>query len=258
MGNNPDTNALSMNGAQYCSIENVTITGNFDKGIVDLPGAGGLVGNVIINGGKIGILQKDYRPNPTLVGIVLRNQSLYGMKIIGSRGPVTIAGFEIYSQNDPSPDYRAIYLRNDDSNTDNVNSQADLNLKGGSIYVKGTGGIAIENWNQNVVMSNVFVRADTIIKSGFANGGVESVNGNNTLYKKIPLYAFASGSDLGYVHVAGVEKANRSTDFQGYRDLVTADPPENMSSWHVWGDDMPSWEDPNILNITDVRGVYHS
>jgi hypothetical protein len=66
MGNNPTGTALSMPGAQYCVIEDVEISGNFDAGIYRLPGSGGSVTNVRIAGGRIGILQDRYRPNPLI------------------------------------------------------------------------------------------------------------------------------------------------------------------------------------------------
>jgi hypothetical protein len=254
MGSNPDSTALSMNGAQYSSIEDINISGNFDIGIKDLPGAGGNVVNVKITGGNVGILQKEYRPNPTLAGIELLDQRDYGIKLLRTRGPLTVVGFDIKSRNSPIAGYRAIYLKYDDTNQERINSQADLNLVDGSIYVKGAGGVAIENWNQNVVMNNVYVRADSVIKSGYLNGAVENVNGNNSLYMKITQYYFASGSDHGFVHIASVgggapcECANRTTDFQGYIDLTNEDPPADLISRHIWGS-MPSWEDSGLINI---------
>ena len=54
MGHNPNISAVSMSGAQLCSIEDVSIRGkDFYSGIVGLPGSGGYTANVIVQGGKV-------------------------------------------------------------------------------------------------------------------------------------------------------------------------------------------------------------
>jgi hypothetical protein len=138
MGNNPTKNGLSMDGAQYCVIEDVTITGNFNAGIHRLPGSGGGTVNVKVVGGKIGILQTDYRPNPTVTGVVLEGQSEAGVKVTSSRGPVGITGFRIVSPDNPSPSYRAIHAYNE-SNWGADPSSGAVTLVDGSIEVKGDG-----------------------------------------------------------------------------------------------------------------------
>jgi hypothetical protein len=50
---NSTISALSMDGAQYCSIEDVKITGDFYAGVVKLPGSGGYVINLEVIGGQI-------------------------------------------------------------------------------------------------------------------------------------------------------------------------------------------------------------
>lgn len=53
MGDNPSTSAISMSGAQLCSIEDVAVQGQaFYGGIVGLPGSGGYTSNLIVRGGK--------------------------------------------------------------------------------------------------------------------------------------------------------------------------------------------------------------
>ena len=80
MGNNPDVAVLSMSGGQRCIIENVSINGqDFHTGIKDLPGSRGFSGNIEINGGQIGICQTEFRPNPSITNLVLRNQSMTGV-----------------------------------------------------------------------------------------------------------------------------------------------------------------------------------
>jgi hypothetical protein len=96
MGNNPNATALSMSGAQLCSIEDVRIVGNFKVGIHDLPGSGGSTTNVRIVGGQVGILQNGYRPTPSIQGLELSNQAQYGIDIQNVRNGIVVAGFKIF------------------------------------------------------------------------------------------------------------------------------------------------------------------
>jgi hypothetical protein len=82
MGNNPDISAVYNNGAQLCALENLKIYGNFDKGISTLPGSGGYTANIEIIGGRIGIYQDNFRSNPTLFNIILREQSECGLMVL--------------------------------------------------------------------------------------------------------------------------------------------------------------------------------
>lgn len=95
MGDNPNATALSMSGAQLCSIEDVTIKGKFNIGIHNLPGSGGSTTNVRVTGGNIGISQTQYRPTPSIQGLELVGQKKYGVQIGGVRNGVIIAGFKI-------------------------------------------------------------------------------------------------------------------------------------------------------------------
>jgi len=152
MGNNPPVNGISMAGAQHCVIENVKIYGtNFNAGVFNLPGSGGGVVDLTVIGGKIGVVQNEYRPNPTLTGLKLENQSEYGVKVTESRGPVIITGFKIISPVIPSDQYRAIYINNVKSSEENGHidhGHANLCLTDGTIEVNGVTGKAIFNYAQ--------------------------------------------------------------------------------------------------------------
>ena len=162
MGDNPAQNAVTMSGAQHCLIEDVSIYGNFNVGISNMPGSGGSMVNITITGGKIGILQDEYRPDPVIVGLKLANQSDCGIKILNSRGPVVMAGFSIVSPENPSPGHRAIHAESTapktvGSNLDHGNG--NLLLADGTIEVKANGGLSVYNYAQDVTMTNVYVKA---------------------------------------------------------------------------------------------------
>ena len=252
MGNNPTVSAISMAGAQYCVIEDAKIYGqDFNAGICSLPGSGGGVVNVTVIGGKIGILQNQYRPNPTVTGITLENQSEYGLKISESRGPVIVTGFKITSPKNPSDQYRSIYLKNtrfaqENGRIDHGNS--NLCLTDGSIEVQGTAGKAIYNYAQDVTMTNVFVKAAELIESGAVNPPAKIVAGISTQWQLVSSYAFSSELDKSSVFVNGKELNNRTSHFELYDPLVAQEPTNDLISKHIWGK-LPNWDDADILDI---------
>jgi hypothetical protein len=246
MGNNPTVNAISMKGAQHTALEDISISGTaFNAGLYNIPGSGGGVINVKVTGGKIGVYQNEYRPNPTLTGLELNNQSDYGIQLLNARGPLTVTGFKIVSPTTPQASYRAIYA----SNTSSTNPfNANLDLVDGTIEVTGTGGKAIYNYDQDVVMNNVYVKAATIIESGIRNTPTDSVAGDSSAWKKVQEYAFASGTDNGFIHVDGTEYAHSSADYQYPISMTNETPVGDMIAEHIWGT-MPTWES-NIVDIT--------
>ena len=258
MGNNPSVNALSMAGAQYCVIEDVKIYGKqFNTGICSLPGSGGGTVNVTVSGGKIGILENQYRPNPTITGITLENQSECGLKILQSRGPIIMTGFKITSPENPSADYRAIYLKNAAlSHATNRNDQGNSNLclTDGTIEVKGNAGKAIYNFAQDVTMSNVFVKAAEIIESGEDNPPTKIVKGINSKWQLITSYVFTASTGKSSAFVNGKDLNDRNAAFEIYDPLVAQQPVFDLISRHIW-DKAPHWDDANVLDIVADFGA---
>ena len=151
LGNHPSATGLHMNGAQYCVVENVRIFGeNFDVGFKNLPGSGGSVTNLEISGGKIGILQDNFRPTPSVHGLRLSGQTLTGLDLKLVRGSVTITGFEISSTSKAVAEYRAIRMNR------------ALSLVNGRITVDHPWAPAIHNNNQDLLIKNVSVKAKVI------------------------------------------------------------------------------------------------
>ena len=88
LGNNPGLSGVSMSGAQLCSIEDVTVTGtDFTAGVVGLPGSGGFTANLRVDGGAFAVWQAQFRPNPSVSGLVALNQSVAAVLLQKTRGP---------------------------------------------------------------------------------------------------------------------------------------------------------------------------
>lgn len=249
MGDNPTTSAISMNGAQYCVIQNVAVSGNFDTGITSLPGSGGSVMNIKITGGRIGIRQSYYRPNPTIVGLRLLGQSECGVLVENSRGPVNILGFDITGPS-ADPNYQAIKTVNNHA----PSARGNLNLIDGKISYTAAGGTAIYNRNADVLLKNVYVRAANIIVSGVEDGVPDVLAGDVTLWRRVTDHCFANGPDDSHVMMDGVDQRTVPG-----ADLLLLDP----TAWQWTGDDLirkhvaqywPSHEE-SIVNICTDYGA---
>lgn len=253
MGNNPTQTALSMAGAQYCVIEDVKIYGSFNTGILNLPGSGGSVTNVEIVGGQIGILQNQYRPNPLITGLVLKGQSKFGIELLNSRGPLTIVGFNIEGPPSPAASYRAIHLKNVSTGDP---ASGNLNLMDGAINIAKPGLAAIENYDQDVYMRNVYVKADQMIVSGLRVLPSEILPGSYLNYKRILEYTFAGGTDNTSVVVDGIQLAHKKTDVAITGPVVTEDPAGDLISRHIWNRaTFPDFREVGVVNITRDYGA---
>jgi hypothetical protein len=264
---NSTISAISMDGAQYCAIEDVKITGDFYAGVVKLPGSGGYVVNLEVIGGQIGILQDAYRPTPTVIGLKLENQIQYGIRMTVTRGPLVISGFQIKSPATPSASYRAVSINSTSSGGTNGvldHGNANLCLTDGSIEVFGSTGLAIENYAQDVTMNNVYVKASTIINSG-AGGGtgsvLKSVAGNSYNWNKITNYMFTSKLDKSTVVCKLVKLNDQTQNYQKYDPLILETPSADFTRMHSWTK-LPSWEDKkadgitsNVVDITEGINV---
>ncbi len=273
MGNNPDASAVHMNGAQHCVIEDVRIFGtSFNVGIHRLPGSGGNVANLHILGGKTGILQDDYRPNPTIQGLTLDNQSDYGILITNSRGPVTVTGGKIISPAAPTSTYRAVLSTN--AGTGFSHFKAGFCLVDMAIEVKGTSGIAIETYLSNIMVYNTYIKSATLARVGQtratdttmpagANSAfyetAEVINGDPSNYKFIPYLAFSGAGSRGSGYVMMVDSIVKHTtqDFKDqpavYQAITTNNNiPADLLSRHLWDQNTFPYWDPSATNLVDI------
>lgn len=259
MGYNPKVSAVSMDGAQYCTIQDINITGkSFYAGIHKIPGAVGSIINVKVTGGNIGILSDSYVPEALVVGAILENQKEYGVKILDSRNsPVNLVGFKITSPDSPSPNYRAVYVdeRGATSEVGGKQSRAHVTLIDGTIEVKGDNGKAIESYNQYVVLKNVYVKANTIIAPGIKNSIVKELKGDKSNWLKIGNYAFVAKDNNGFIHVNGEEHGNSNSDAQYYDSITKENPSIDFIRKHIWPVKMPSYDDSEKVNIVTDYGA---
>lgn len=221
--------AVWLKVAQTSSLEDVKITAtNAWGGITGHPGALGVIGNIEIVGGRVGIHGKTQH-STGLNGITLKNQTEYAM--VQMSEPRLITGFSIEKAAPP-----AIYLMNGGYSPEGLD---DLGLVDGTIkFTTSNSSPAIENPQGHAVyMHNVyFHKASQIIKSGSR----AAVTGNGAGWKRVIEYVnpdSRSGTNL----INGVKDANQYVDMA---DANEADVPDNLVSRHVWNpNDFPSPDD---------------
>ena len=247
MGNNPDISALSNDGAQHCVIQNIRITGNFNTGITALPGSGGYTANVSIIGGRIGIHQKYYRPNPTIFGLYLENQSGNAIKINECRGAVTISGFKIVGSHESSASYTAIELSNNKSGTAELGARANLNLEDGSIETFGENAV-ITSYKQDVVVKNVYFKCSFIAECGNYLSVPQTLKGDQSKWLLLSELVYSSGAGGGSVFINKQNQRNQDNDFIMKTYTSDKQPPDDLLARHLWNS-LPSWED-EIVDIT--------
>jgi len=233
MRGNPKAIAITIDGAQHCVIEDVNIVGDFFTGVRDLPGSGGGVVNLTIHGGRVGIEQTQYRPNPTLIGVRLIGQSECGLKVTESRGPVILVGFQITSPQSPSPDYRAVYGKNTRTIWGD-HGMGNLCLIDGAIKVTGAASKAIYNYAQDFVVRNVYIKAATMIESGLYQQPGQVVAGDPARWKKISEYDYTSAMDKAYVYPDDRTLWHGDTDVIYQTPAVDENPPDDLVTRHTW------------------------
>ncbi|MFC2112525.1 glycosyl hydrolase family 28-related protein [Bacteroidota bacterium] len=246
MGENPDISAVYNNGAQLCALENLKIYGNFNMGISTLPGSGGYTSNIEIIGGRIGIYQNNFRPNPTLFNIRLEGQSECGLMVLDTRGSLTMAGFSIKSPDSPSSTYHAVYIKNTNLSSE-LGARANLNLVDGSIEHSGNSA-SIYNYQQDLVIKNVFFKSTSIVESGAYSGNPDILAGNTGKWLYLSEYIFATAIDMGSVYRQKVNLRDRNNDFISKAELLDSLPPASLLTMHSWGL-MPSWEDMAVVDL---------
>ncbi|HSA83187.1 MAG TPA: glycosyl hydrolase family 28-related protein [Geminicoccaceae bacterium] len=245
MGNNPTSTALSLNGAQYCSIEDIVIRGaNFNVGIHNLPGSGGSTTNVEILGGNIGIQQSDYRPTPSVHSLALINQRKHAIHHTTTRGALILAGFRIQGR---GLGYVAINTPLGSRGQPSRN----LVLVDGSIELSDGARVAIDSKENSLYLRNVYVKAPIISRNGKNTRPVDELIGDAGVWMHISEYAFAAGGDRSPLVIDGV--ASGSVDAEHWLDITPVPgAPDDLLQHHAWdAATFPTYFNREVLDIRD-------
>ena len=249
MGANPSVSAVSMSGAQLCSIEDVRIYGqDFKAGVYGLPGSGGYSANICVEGGHIGIWQSSYRPNPSIAGLQLVNQTWVGVLLQSARGPLVLSGFSIAGHGE---NYTAVRMEGN-------GADASLALEDGSVQASH---VCIDNLpggGSDISLKNVyFSGAVAVAAPAITIPGLGSAGFRQTTWGVINRWSYSyAGSALNIkgVDIPGGKKQPSSHPAHTSLAPVAGPPPENLVAMHSWSwsDTVPSWG-PGIAVADIVR-----
>ena len=266
VGNNAGVSAVSMSSAQLASIEDVRVSGkNFHAGFNGLPGSGGFSANLEVEGGDYGVVQNQFRPNPSITGLRLVGQQKAGVVIDVSRGPVVISGFNIQGPRHPTigqtGTYRAVLLRTTLSGKNNA-----FNGEDGVVTLFGaSGGTAVETFGADVILRNVYTNGVktivTCVEAGLSlpSGGSAADPGPAV---RIPTYVLTlSGGQVsdrgkGPTPAADGSAAWLSAPLERGDKAVSPWGGDSLPLLHSWNyTALPSWDSTQTLDVVRDYGA---
>ena len=252
LGSNPAAIGLSMSGSQLCSIEDVSIRGvAFHAGISGLPGSGGFTANVRVEGGEYGIVQDQFRPNPSASGLVLIGQRSAALVVAVSRGPLVVSGFYIDSGANPLPTYRAVLLLNETKGKDNAFSGED-----GTIVMQGAGPntTAIETKGSNVAIQNVFTKGASTLVAGPMAGLSLTTGAERTAWVHATLFVLTASGGQVWDRGHNASNGQSATAYLDAPLTQGAAPPSGaldghplLHSWNYSA--LPTWETQALVDV---------
>ena len=232
LGNNPQLSGVYMSGAQLCSLEDVRIHGvAFTAGVVGLPGSGGFSANIEVTGGMFAVWEWEFRPNPSISGLVALEQSVAGILLENSRGPLVVSGFVIRSALGGAAGV-IVQIQSWMARTE-CGGDASIALEDGLIQLTNES-VAVRNTDtRDVSINSVWVQAN------FFTAGVAS---DSQAVKRINRWAHTGGTH-GCIAIAAGKNASAAArsafgtpSLQGLAQFPTATPPsdETLRSMHSW------------------------
>ena len=232
LGDNPTLSGVSMSGAQLCSIEDVRISGkSFTAGVVGLPGSGGYTSNIHVTGGQFAVWQQEFRPNPSITGLVALSQSVAAVLVESSRGPLVLSGFIIRSS---LASFKAGVIANRSKGAD-----GSLALEDGLIALDGAacGAPAVSTSGPDIAIKDLYVRTNVAVVFSSPGHGVLLASTAASI-KRIPAWWFSAASSIAYSKGANVSAEAAARGFPNL-SLVAAppsSPPDDptISTQHSW------------------------
>ena len=251
LGDNPTLSGVSMSGAQLCSIEDVTIRGErFTAGVVGLPGSGGYSANIHVTGGQFAVWQQQFRPNPSVTGLVALNQSVAAVLLEMSRGPLVLSGFVI---NSSLASVTAGVMASRSKGAD-----GSLSLEDGMIVLTGAAcsAPAVSTAGPDVALKNIFVKSNVAV--AFPSHGVLLASTAGSI-KQIREWWFSAASSIAFSKgVNASDEAVRGFPTVDLPAAPPASPPDDatLSTQHSWSADYAQsmlWSPDKSVMLDAVR-----
>lgn len=241
---NPGAVGVRCRGAQGTSIQDCSIDATHGySGLEGGAGSGGGHYNVSVFGGQIGADLRLSQPASTIAGFTLVGQTKHAifydgrqtLTAVGCRiefagsGPAIVAGGE-----------RPIFSNGQISMVD---SSIDLTAKHSAAAFGGS---------SSLYLNQVFIRGSRILADwgeghvvGLMTSDWTCVREYAHARKPLPVVQAEQGP---YTFCSPIY-VNEKTRTNDLLETARMDPPQDLTSRHTWGDDFPSWEDRNAINV---------
>jgi len=254
-GNN-EAVGIEMRSAEGSGIGNVKIdaggtnppTTQALAGIYDLPGSGGSVEDLTVNGGQYGIYAPDAQPSPMVAGLTLSGQTTNAVYYGGS-GPLTIVGFNISGA--PSPAVAGLALTG--SGDDHQEGASNLDLIDGSLsFANGNSNHIIEHSDRNLYVRNLYANKYNCISWNLATtpNSCDAANSTTTNWVHINEYVRSKNYPNNVRLINGNYEPN-TTITLNLDPTSNPTPPADLVGRHVVTNQLPSFTDPGVINVKD-------
>ena len=137
----------------------------------------------------------------------------------------------------------------------NQSIEGNRTLTNGTIVIHGSTGLAIENYNQHLVIRNVYIKSRDLILSDTKYGSLSIIEGSETAWSRIHNYAFAPKYKGGRINVDNIEHGEVSVASEWFDAITLESPPSDIIDRHTFPQNVASWQDDNIVNIVSDYGA---
>eukprot|EP01063_Lacrimia_lanifica_P001696 TRINITY_DN10879_c0_g1_i1.p1 TRINITY_DN10879_c0_g1~~TRINITY_DN10879_c0_g1_i1.p1 ORF type:complete len:769 (+),score=226.25 TRINITY_DN10879_c0_g1_i1:60-2309(+) len=267
LGDNPGVSGVSMSAAQLSTLEDVAVVGReFYAGFNGLPGSGGVSVNLAVSGGEYGIVENQYRPNPSAAGVVLLNQTKAGVLVQDCRGPLVLSGFRIEGPGAGAgagaAAYAAVVLSSDARDQDHAFAGED------GVMVRhpvpgAARAVAVDSTAGDVTLLNVFMHG---YAAAAANriGDVTVPTGAGAVGQWVRIPELAVTASHAHVWDGGRERNTAASGTLAYAPVPFAPGVPPPPSWsaspgagHAWGaeDALPTMLDGDVVDVVAAYGA---
>lgn len=268
IGQNPGVFAIYGAGAQACLFRSfkIWVEGGL-AGMCDVPGSGAKTMNFEIEGGDYAVIQRDYRPTPSLNNGYMHGQTKAGIYNLGERNAIICNGCRFEGS---APDYKAIHtpqtIDTISGGTDTLNNGENFASTNAVLFccnVELTGdaadNTALDGYDSNFLILDSHIKAGEIARTGRRNSPEVALAGTAGQWMHVESWRTAMKSSKGLIYVDGTtvdpateNKASGTTPTGpstphgidwlarvfGMRDQDIARPLSEPSKW-VWYDGVP-------------------
>ena len=245
---NPGAVGVRHRAAQGSSVQDCTIDAR--GGLTGLEGGAGSGGshfNVTVIGGRVGVDYRETQPAPTIAGFTLIDQTEAAI-LCESRQAFVAVGCRIET-NTRGP---VIVCRQKYPHT------AQLSLIDSVVEFKRPGPNVVVETNAAVTLHNVYVRdGKTIVRTS----GTAVLSAERSGWLAIREFAAAVDPPPtgrwtkmpGLQYKAPVYIDGKRLNEASLADVVSGTPPPaELTSAHIWGNDFPSWQTAQAVNVKDA------